>query len=252
MNTIGFQRNYGYDLQKDDTYSKFRSSGAEYGTFMAQSNNVLGRDAAKKEKNSTLADSSANEIDKTRLFNQREMETAMFTRRVNQESENEKNQEAVSEIMKAMGVELKDNINWNADGSSKLTDEQIKDLKERYDVENLSKEEYYNLLTELVNLNVVSGDDFEKEFIKEAPPEVAGCGGMLIAASPDSSEDEYKNYLEKFLKDSEMFEYYLRAIESGRSSVHESNIEKMRKYYEDQKGRSMRMADVLGQLKREK
>ncbi len=258
MNAVGFQRSYNYDLQKDVTYSNSPSVGAEYGAFMAQDKNVLEKDSAKKEKNSPLVDFSAKEIDKKQLFEQREIETAMYTRRMSRESKNEKtqetaltkNQEAVSNILNAMGVELKDSINWNSDGSGKLTDEQIKDLKERYDVENLSQEEYYNLLTELVNLNVISGDDFEKEFVKKVPPEVAECGGMLMAASPDDSEDEYKNYLEKFLKDRELIDYYLRALESRRSSVQESNIEKMRKYYEEQKEHSMRLSDVFEQLKR--
>ena len=38
-------------------------------------------------------------------------------------------------------------------------------------MENLSEGEYYNLLVELVNLNVISGDDFEKQFIRDIPPE---------------------------------------------------------------------------------
>ena len=44
-------------------------------------------------------------------------------------------------------------------------------------MENLSEGEYYNLLVELVNLNVISGDDFEKQFIRDIPPEVIRYGG---------------------------------------------------------------------------
>ncbi len=45
-------------------------------------------------------------------------------------------------------------------------------------MENLSEGEYYNLLVELVNLNVISGDDFEKKFIRDIPPEVIRYGGV--------------------------------------------------------------------------
>lgn len=161
------------------------------------------------------------------------------------------NKEAVLRMLNLMGVKRKSGINWESDGSDKLTDEQVRDLSGRYDVEDLSREEYYSLLTELVNLNVISGDDFEKQFIKQASPETAEYGYMLTAAFPNSYEAEYGDYLEKFLKDADMFEYYSRMIEEGKTSVHASNIYRMKEYYKDEKERCERLAEVLGQIRRE-
>lgn len=182
-------------------------------------------------------------------FQQQEQKTAQnISPAQTKLTENQKN---VLDMIKLLGVKLKNQINWDSDGSGKLTDEQIRDLQERYDVTNLSRQEYYNLLTELVNLNVISGDDFEKQFIRQASPEVAEYGYMLIAAFPDNSETAYRNYLKKFLKDAEMFEYYFRVIEEGKSSIHASNIIKIQTYYNEEKKRCERFSTILKQIQRQ-
>ena len=50
-------------------------------------------------------------------------------------------------------------INWDSNGEMDLTAEQIALLKEKYDVTNLSPQEYYDLMSDLTNWNVLSGDD---------------------------------------------------------------------------------------------
>lgn len=50
-------------------------------------------------------------------------------------------------------------INWQSRGDHILTAEEIAQLKERYDVTNLSAQGYYDLMSELTQLEVLSGND---------------------------------------------------------------------------------------------
>ncbi len=52
--------------------------------------------------------------------------------------------------------ETSNSVDWNADGTSTLTEQQIEELKSKYDVNNLSDEDYYNLIADLTNINVLS------------------------------------------------------------------------------------------------
>lgn len=60
-------------------------------------------------------------------------------------------------------------INWNATGTDVLTQAQIKDLQERYDIENMSKQDFYDLLSDLTNLNAVSAQDCVHLFWVHSP-----------------------------------------------------------------------------------
>ena len=50
-------------------------------------------------------------------------------------------------------------INWESKGDKQLTEEQIAQLKKKYDVRNLSPQDYYNLMSDLTQMNVLSGED---------------------------------------------------------------------------------------------
>lgn len=50
-------------------------------------------------------------------------------------------------------------INWDSKGDKQLTEDQIAQLKKKYDVKNLSPQDYYNLMSDLTQLNVLSGED---------------------------------------------------------------------------------------------
>lgn len=52
--------------------------------------------------------------------------------------------------------------NINADGTASLTESQRKMLREKYNMNNMSKNEYYSFLAELTNLNVISARDFNE------------------------------------------------------------------------------------------
>lgn len=50
-------------------------------------------------------------------------------------------------------------INWQSRGDHELTAEEIAQLKEKYDVNNLSAQEYYDLMSDLTHMGVLSGGD---------------------------------------------------------------------------------------------
>lgn len=50
-------------------------------------------------------------------------------------------------------------INWQSRGDHELTAEEIAQLKEKYDVNHLSAQEYYDLMSDLTYMEVLSGGD---------------------------------------------------------------------------------------------
>ncbi len=60
-------------------------------------------------------------------------------------------------------------INWLANGNNTLTPKDITDLKDKYDLDNLSKQDYYNLLSDLSNINVISAEDIQNQVTTPAP-----------------------------------------------------------------------------------
>lgn len=50
-------------------------------------------------------------------------------------------------------------INWGADGNHELTQQQIEVLKGKYDVNNLTEQEQYDLMSDLTHMNAISPED---------------------------------------------------------------------------------------------
>ena len=84
-------------------------------------------------------------------------------------------------------LSLEKTINWNATGTDVLTQAQMEDLQERYDIENMSKQDFYNLLSDLTHLNVVSAQD---------------CVHLFWEHSPEMNVpiELYENYTQKHLE----------------------------------------------------
>lgn len=59
-------------------------------------------------------------------------------------------------------------INWDSKGGKELTDEQISELKGKYDVDNLSAQDFYDLMSDLTHMEVLSAED---------------CAGMYLATA---------------------------------------------------------------------
>ena len=66
-------------------------------------------------------------------------------------------------------------INWASSGDHKLTAEEIAQLKEKYDVTNLSAQEYYDLMSDLTHMNVLSADEVTSPHIRHC-----GTGFMMV------------------------------------------------------------------------
>lgn len=66
-------------------------------------------------------------------------------------------------------------INWASSGEHKLTAEEIAQLKEKYDVTNLSAQEYYDLMSDLTHLEVLSADEVKSPYIRHG-----GTGFIMV------------------------------------------------------------------------
>lgn len=56
-------------------------------------------------------------------------------------------------------IDTTNTINWASAGGHQLTGEEIADLKTRYDVDHLSPQGYYDLMSELTHLGAISGEE---------------------------------------------------------------------------------------------
>lgn len=156
-------------------------------------------------------------------------------------------------FLEILGIELDVDINWNADGTSELTESQIQYLKEKYDVENLSRSDFYNLLSELSNMNVISHDDVKNQFIRQADQEVMMNGGFLVASDKYFSQwfDSGNDYLSRFQNEVLMYDYFIEALIDGKTSVKTADIAAVKAYYEKQRDFSNRLADIFEKIKRD-
>lgn len=68
------------------------------------------------------------------------------------------------------GIDTARAINWQSKGEKELTAEQIAALKEKYDVNDLTRQEYYDLMADLTGMEVLSGIDCAKVHLATAPP----------------------------------------------------------------------------------
>lgn len=65
-------------------------------------------------------------------------------------------------------IDTKKTLNWAATGSHSLTDAEIADLKQKYDITNLSPQDYYDIMADLTNLNAISSTDAVSKFWRKA------------------------------------------------------------------------------------
>lgn len=60
-------------------------------------------------------------------------------------------------------------INWGTTGEHQLTESEIETLKKKYDVTNLSEQEFYDLMADLSHLNAIKPDDIVSRYHYKAP-----------------------------------------------------------------------------------
>lgn len=148
------------------------------------------------------------------------------------------------------GYKLDHEIDWESDGTGALTENQIEDLKGKYNVEDLTETDYYNLLAELTEMNVLSGEDVKKQFVRQMPP----CMAMVTPAreiKPDMDGIFSGNYLERLKKELEETEFILSMLKAGKCSVSpENSLGAVRAFYEKELEYKKKMAEVFEQLKK--
>lgn len=154
-------------------------------------------------------------------------------------------------FLEILGIEMDEKINWNADGTSELTESQMRYLQNKYDIENLSKNDFYNLLAELSNMNVISHEDVRNQFLCPGNPAAATNGFVVSAADARFSQwlSKENDYLSRLRNEELMYDYLLQALLDGKSSVKASDIFMARSYYEKQKESSGRLAGIFEKLK---
>ena len=64
-------------------------------------------------------------------------------------------------------IDTEKTINWDSQGDQEITEAQIAELRMKYNLDHLSAQDYYNLLSDLTNMGVLSAED---------------CAGMHLAS----------------------------------------------------------------------
>ncbi len=80
------------------------------------------------------------------------------------------------------GISTEKTINWFSQGDQELTAEQVARLKEKYDVTNLSSQGYYDLMSDLTHMGVLSGEDCMGVHLRTAPAPGPGQSFMFHPA----------------------------------------------------------------------
>lgn len=68
-------------------------------------------------------------------------------------------------------IDISRAVNWNSTGDATLTAEQISELRGKYNLNNLSPQDHYDLMVDLTNMNAISGEDIESMFVSKLPPQ---------------------------------------------------------------------------------
>lgn len=98
-------------------------------------------------------------------------------------------------------------INWESRGDHKLTADEIAQLKEKYDVTNLSPQEYYDLMSDLTHMEVLSGNDVMGVHLKHFGSDInLTAKGLLPQGTPAVRQGNIINYLAVAL--SRLLEYW--------------------------------------------
>lgn len=260
MSRISFQDSCSRQPQYQ-THFGIKQKKGEYSFFSCRSINSVSDAPASAESDKSIKNASASDAREIVAQYQDALEQELFLRSRNHPLENkieekeesaqsaeEYDYESISKtFLEILGIKLDEKINWNADGTSELTEDQIHYLQEKYDVENMSKTEFYNLMAELSGMNVISHEDVENQFLCQGDP----AANVIIAANGHFSQwlNSGNNYLSRFQNEEMMYDYWIQALLDGKSSVRASDISKVRSYYEKQKESSGRLAQILGKLK---
>lgn len=142
-------------------------------------------------------------------------------------------------------------INWQATSENELTQDQIDYLKSAYDLQNMDTQDYYNLIADLTNMNVISGQDTAKQHagvlpIGVLPPSNTGMGERSGSNGDYSvfSGNIYQIILSRANGISHTLDLFNNSIPQGNAK----NYLEFKEYFEDQSRIYGRMIDIFDQL----
>lgn len=186
------------------------------------------------------------------IFGEEEQKSVKTREEMRQEQINKyKNNEVDFAVLMGGGVSTKENpINWDADGTAALTSEQIDYLKSKYDLSDMTKQEYYDFLADLSNMNVISAEEILSQFSAPMTPGVVVTSGISHSSVQramghmGSSGNLYDN-LEQHTKDlDELFEW----LKSNYSYMESSQYLALKEYVDTQQSLYGKFEDIFGLL----
>lgn len=145
----------------------------------------------------------------------------------------------LSHFGEADAIDTSNKINWESTGDQALTDEQIAELKSKYDVTNLSPQSYYDLMSELTSMNVLSAGDISGMFITKMP---LPKNGMLVKtdSAPQRNFEHryYNNIIGKSKDNIEHNSWLLRYVDSiefnqMNNSITKDELNRLKSGYQD-------------------
>lgn len=83
-------------------------------------------------------------------------------------------------------IDTSKTIDWYSRGDHQLTAEEIEHLKEKYNIDDLSPQEYYDLMSDLTHMGVLSGEEVVSPYIATVGSLLSGqavLGGMRETGS---------------------------------------------------------------------
>lgn len=263
MSRICFQDSY-YRQPRYQTHSGAGQKKEGFCFLGEESSNSVSAASVSKKSNVSSQNTSDGNTREVVAQYQEMLERELFLRSRNHPSKNkieekedsvlfseDYNYETSSKIfLDILGIEMDEKINWNADGTNELTESQMRYLQNKYDIENLSKTDFYNLLAELSSMNVISHEDVRNQFL--CPGNPAAANGFVVSAADERFSQwlsEENDYLSRFQNEELMYDYLLQALLDGKSSVKASDIFMVRSYYAKQKENNGRLAEIFEKLK---
>lgn len=200
MNAINFD-DLRYTKPDGQSYSGNKKGEGQIRDFREEIRKVKGNTSGSSGSSTSVGDISAENAREKVLQYQQDLERELRLRgrdpsRNRREEEHvlfEKKRDSVFEsktLAELAGMKSEGEINWDADGTDELTEEQIRYLKEKYDIKSLSANEFYNLLAELSNMNVISCEEVLNQLWRPGNPAAYAAGGIVCA-----SEGHFSQYL---------------------------------------------------------
>lgn len=156
-----------------------------------------------------------------------------------------------------VSIDISNPINWAATGKETLTNEQITYIKNKYNISDLNSQDFYNLMSDLTNWDVISAEDVTNMFLTEAPP-ISNSGILMrVDNAPTKNTKSYAsgNILEKLNQDIDYFQWVYSYSKTDEFKELNSDFSQagMIKPYQDylqrQIGYNKHMLSIFNQLK---